>query len=105
MVDQASGWRGELIAIVVMGLLAVAVTATFAWKQSGTQTSETGKIVRFGAYADGAGDHPTVIAIMSDGSERQIEATPALLVGCKVGANIKLLKSPTHVEVAPAGCR
>ena len=105
MNDRAFGWRGELKAIVIFSLLALCLAAAFVWKRSEPRAYETAKVVRFGSYADNLGDHPTVIVTTSDGAERQIEATPELLKGCKAGGNIKLIVSPRHSEVAPSGCQ
>jgi len=105
MYDRTFGWRDELKTIVIFSLLALGLAGAFVWRRSAPQTYETAKVVRFGTYADNLGNHPTLVVATSDGTERQIETTPELLRDCKAGSNIKLIVSPHHSEVAPAGCQ
>jgi hypothetical protein len=99
----AEFWK---VALLLAGFGAVAIgVGLWLYRDIGRPvTTEDAEIVRFGSYGNYDGDHPVVLVRLGDGRTRQLSASGATLINCRIGGRIRLLRGPSSLRVSPRGC-
>ena len=104
MIFERGRRKADFLLVAGLLLLTAASVAVFWLQTAGPSTQETGTIVSLGNSPGSEGQSAIVGVRTANGITRQLQAPRRLLVGCRVGDDIEIIKRKHSMEVSPSGC-
>lgn len=93
--------RWPMAALIALFVL---IGAAIVFMRAGPTEVQTAEIIRLGIRATHLGNQSTVIVRTASGEQREIAAPAGSLRRCASGDEIRLLRKPNGLEVAPVAC-
>jgi hypothetical protein len=96
--------RTKLLGMAALVGSIALIVAGYQHLMSGPQEVLVGQVLRFGRYAHEGGDWPLLLVRLPDGSEREIYVRRDVVLDCRVGDKVSLIRINNYLRVTPDGC-